>query len=319
MSRELMDARLFSMNNQSSLKVNARGEPIGVTPRLVKEFCAHVEKCVSDLQDLFRDGLEEKCQVGAANAAEGAVQHVDEFAGSMHWATYRATLRRHGTWRRDLNVELVTPFTRNIASSWSTLFESDLFASLSDAITTSINKLITDVEASAAAGLKDHVHAQSSVSQEEARHALGQTMEVVKEALGKEQKEISRCLAPHVQNELTDGYNLALEERGQGSVARQKAVFHNYIHGRKHDVFNGGAEVLMGRLSTAAETIGKALNESLRKLAEKIEVSLAVLWEDTRDVPDQVRARLQTIQSVSKLLDQLDMWSKAAEKASAAS
>jgi hypothetical protein len=35
-------------------------------------------------------------------------------------------------------------------------------------------------------------------------------------------------------------------------------------------VFNGGAEVLMGRLSTAAETIGKALNESLRKLAEKV-------------------------------------------------
>jgi hypothetical protein len=39
MSRELMDARLFSMNNQSSLKVNARGEPIGVTPRLVKVCC----------------------------------------------------------------------------------------------------------------------------------------------------------------------------------------------------------------------------------------------------------------------------------------
>ncbi|KAG1755777.1 hypothetical protein EDB19DRAFT_1956649 [Suillus lakei] len=318
MSQELMDARLFSMNNQSSLKVDARGEPIGVTPRLVKEFGVHVEKSVSDLQDLFRDGLEDKCQVGAANAAEGAVQHVDEFAGSMHWATYRATLRRHGSWRRDLNVELVTPFTRNIASSWSTLFESDLFASLSDAITVCINELITDVEASAAAGLKDRVHAQGSVSQEEARHALEQTMEVVKEALVKEQKEISRCLAPHVQNELTDGYNLALEERGRGSVARQKAVFHNYIDGHKHDVFDGGADVLMGRLSTAAETIGKALNESLRELAEKIEVSLAVLWEGTRDVPDQIRARLQIIQSVSELLDQLTMWS-AAEKASTAS
>ncbi|KAG1907278.1 uncharacterized protein F5891DRAFT_940152 [Suillus fuscotomentosus] len=319
MSRALMDARLFSMNNQSSLKVDARGEPIGVTPRLVKEFGIHVEKSVSDLQDLFRDGLEDKCRVGAANAAEDAVQHVDEFAASMHWATYRATLRRHGSWRRDLNVELVTPFTRNIASSWSTLFESDLFASLSDAIMTCINKLIADVEASAAAGLKDHVHAQSSVSQEEARHALVQTMEVVKEALGKEQKEISRCLAPHVQNELTDGYNLALQERGSGSVARQKAIFHNYVDGHKHDAFDGGAEVLMGRLSTAAETIGKALKESLRELAEKIEVSLAVLWEGTQDVPNQIHARLQIMQSVSKLLDQLDMWSKAAEKASAAS
>ncbi|KAG1892548.1 hypothetical protein F4604DRAFT_1699937 [Suillus subluteus] len=312
--RELVDARFFSMNNQSSLKVDARGEPIGVTPRLVKEFGAHVEICVSDLQDLFRDGLEDKCQVGAANAAEVAVQHVDEFAGSMHWATYRATLRRHGSWRRDLNVELVTPFTRNIACSWSTLFESDLFASLSDAITTSINKLITDVEASAAAGLKDRVHVQSSVSQEEARHALGQTMEVVKEALGKEQKEISRCLAPHVQNELTEWLQSRLGRARPRKCSRDKrfAVFHNYIDGHKHDI-------LMGRLSTAAEIIGKALNESLRELAEKIEVSLAVLWEDTRDVPDQVRARLQIIQSVSKLLDQLDMWSKAAEKASTAS
>ncbi|KAG1761260.1 hypothetical protein EDD22DRAFT_954174 [Suillus occidentalis] len=95
-----------------------------------------------------------------------------------------------------------------------------------------------------------------------------------------------------------------------------QAVFHNYIDGHKHNVFNGGAEVLMGRLSNAAETIGKALNESLRELAEKIEVSLAVLWEGTQDVPDQTRARLQIIKSVSELLDQLVMWSKAAEKAS---
>ncbi|KIK36397.1 hypothetical protein CY34DRAFT_26339 [Suillus luteus UH-Slu-Lm8-n1] len=297
-------------------RMDAHSEPKGVTPRLVKEFGAHVEKCVLDLQVLFRDGLEDKCQVGAANAAGAAVQHVDEFAESMHWGTYRAILRRHGSWGRDLNVELATPFTRNIASSWSTLFESDLFASLSDAITTCISKLITDVETSAAPGLKDRVHAQSLVSQEEARHALGQTMEVVKEALGREQKEISRCLAPHIQNELMDGYDLAVEERGRGSVARQKAVFHNYINDHKQDVFNGGAEVLMGRLSTAAETIGKALNKSLRELAEKIEVSLAVLWEGTQDAPDQNRARLQITKSVSELLDQLVMWSKAAEKAS---
>lgn len=50
-------------------------------------------------------------------------------------------------------------------------------------------------------------------------------MEVVKEALGREQKEISRCLAPHIQNELMDGYDLAVEERGRGSVARQKVCF----------------------------------------------------------------------------------------------
>ncbi|KAJ8590321.1 hypothetical protein M405DRAFT_897528 [Rhizopogon salebrosus TDB-379] len=311
--------RLFTMNSESSLKVDARGEPIGVTPRLVKEFGEHIEKCVSDLQSLFRDGLEDKCQVGATNAAENAVQHVDEFAASMHWVTYRATLRRHGSWRRDLNVELLTPFTRNIASSWSTLFESDLFTPLSSGIMLCVKKLLADVKASAAAGLKDHTHAQSSRSQEESRLALGKTMGVVKEALGREQKEISRCLAPHVQNELAGGYNLAMEERGRGSVARQKTMFHNYVDSHKHDVFEGGAEVLMGRLSAAAENIGKALSESLRELAEKVEVSLSVLWESTRDAPDQVRARAQIIQSVFQIHDQLTMWSMAAERVSTTS
>ena len=37
-----------------------------------------------------------------------------------------------------------------------------------------------------------------------------------------EQKETSRCLAPHVQDQLLWGYDRAMEERGRGSVARQK-------------------------------------------------------------------------------------------------
>jgi hypothetical protein len=47
-------------------------------------------------------------------------------------------------------------------------------------------------------------------------------MSSVKEALNNEQKEVSRSLAPHVQSELIDGYSAAMEERGPGSVARQK-------------------------------------------------------------------------------------------------
>ncbi|KAG0709519.1 hypothetical protein DFH29DRAFT_869853 [Suillus ampliporus] len=295
----------------SFLKVDAHGEPIGVTPRLVKEFGAHVEKLVSDLQGLFRDGLEDKCQVGADKAAEGAVQHVDEFARSMHWNSYRATLRRHGSWHRDLNVELLIPFTRNIASSWSTLFESDLFAPLSAAITECVNRLLVNVEATAVAALKDRVRAQSYDSQEEARLALGKIMEVVEKSLEQEQKQISRCLAPHVQAELADGYDLAIKERGIGSVARQKTLFHNYIDIYKDIIFDDGLAVLMRRLLVAAEAIGKALNKSLRELAEKVEVSLAVLWED---MPDDIIMRPQIFQSVSQVLEQLTMWSQAAER-----
>ena len=158
----------------------------------------------------------------------------------MHWATYRASelsnifpavvltpssitaLRRHGSWRKDLNVELVTPLTRNIAHSWSKVFEGDLFGPFEEATLGVINNLLKDVEESAASGLRERCKAQGQICLEEARVALQNTVNVVQDTLNSEQKEVSRSLAPHVQNQLREGYDRAMEERGTGSVARQK-------------------------------------------------------------------------------------------------
>jgi len=101
----------------------------GVTPRLTKDFKTVIDACVCELKQSFKDGLEEKCRAGAVNAAAVMVQRSDAFASSMPWQTYRATLRRHGSWRLDLNAELTNPFTHHIASSWSKVFEADLFSS----------------------------------------------------------------------------------------------------------------------------------------------------------------------------------------------
>jgi hypothetical protein len=67
-----------------------------------------VDDSVKELQDMFNNGLEDKCQIGAANvrsdhlshlqlfilfsqAAEAAVETSDSFSAGMHWATYRAS------------------------------------------------------------------------------------------------------------------------------------------------------------------------------------------------------------------------------------
>ena len=175
-------------------------------------------------------------------AAESAIPTLDEFTASMHWATYRASkpyilqwnvflvtlidpslaLRRHGSWRRDLNVELINPFTRNIAHSWSKIFESDLFASFRTSTVDVINALINEVKETAAPGLKDRAKLQGEACIEEACAALTKAVELVKDAMNREQKEISRIMAPHVQAQLVEGYDRAMEERGVGSVARQK-------------------------------------------------------------------------------------------------
>lgn len=161
----------------------------------------------------------------------------------MHWATYRAStslfvhyaceifkwlllaLRRHGSWRQDLNVELSNPFTRQIASTWSKVFEADLFASFENGTTTAITNILKEVENSAAPGLKERARGQAELALDEAKVALKKTIDVVAETINSEQKEVSRCLAPHVQNQLVDGYDAAMQERGTGSVARQKVKF----------------------------------------------------------------------------------------------
>ncbi|KAJ7179922.1 hypothetical protein C8R43DRAFT_870220 [Mycena crocata] len=297
---------LYTMS-RSIPKVDRYGEAIGITPRLVAEFTKVVETNISRLKDHLRDGLEERCRVGALNAAEVAVTTSDEFASSMHWGSYRATLRRNGDYRRDLNVELVNPFTRNIAQAWQQVFEADIFSSLLSSTTACVNKLVDDVERSAAPGLKDRAKLQGESCLEEARVALDKTVQTVKETLNNEQKEVSRCLAPNVQEQLLDGYHEAMLEVGKGSVARQKASFRSYISDCKDDIFENSADVILDRLNAAAEAVGKTLESAMDNLAQKIEVNLAVLWESVEDNQTQVKVRSEVVTEVDHVLEQVQL------------
>lgn len=87
---------------------------------------------------------------------------------------------------------------------------------------TVIKKLLQEIETSAAPGLKDRTKSQSEIALEEAKVAMKALVTVVREILDEQQKDISRCLVPHLQEQLKEGYILAMEERGLGSVKRQK-------------------------------------------------------------------------------------------------
>lgn len=122
-------------------------------------------------------------------------------------------------------MELINPFTRNIAHAWGRIFEADLFGEFKDSTIKNIVQLAREVEESAAPGLKDRVRKQSALCVEEARVALDRVVQMVGETLTTEQKEISRSLSPHVQAEMVDGYDQAMLETGLGSVARQRVCW----------------------------------------------------------------------------------------------
>jgi len=60
-----------------------------------------------------------------------------------------------------------------------------------------------------------------------------------------------------------------MDEHRQGSVARGKPSFHEYVSSRKEDIFTGSPGTVMSKLNTVAEAIGIVLHEKLINLAEK--------------------------------------------------
>ncbi|CAK5275569.1 unnamed protein product [Mycena citricolor] len=275
-------------------KVDHHGKAVGVAPRLQAEFSQVIEATVTQLHEHFKTGLEEKCRLGAINAAEKAVITSDEFAASMHWASYRATLRRHGEYRRDLNAELLNPFTRNIAQTWQQVFEADVFETLLTSINARINALVNEVEISAAAGLKERARIQGDSCIQSARVALDQTVSSSSYP-GRAQRWIRPCNGG----------------TGTGSVKRQKASFHTFVAENKHEIFEDGADVIMDRLAAAAEAVGTALQDAMINLAEKVENDLAVLWEHVHVDPKQITARAQIVIEITSVLHQLSLFSAA--------
>ncbi|CAE6439062.1 unnamed protein product [Rhizoctonia solani] len=280
----------------------------GIAFRLRGNMKKVATNCAEQLKTAFREGIEERCHSGALKASQLAVETSDNFAGSMHWQSYRAALRRNGEWRGDLNADLVGPMTREIAASWARVFDSDLFAPTVRAQRQEIINLLKEVQASAPPGVGARCEAQSQLALKEAEVLTANLLRNLKTMMTSEQKDISRCLTPHVQQQLLIAYESAAAERGTGSVARQKKLFHDYVVASRGTMFSKGTETLFKKLDQAAELIGVLLELGLSELAEKIEVNMSVLWDIPKASNAEARKRHNLIQHVDDMLHQLKLW-----------
>ena len=120
------------------------------------------------------------------------------------------------------------PFTRHIAPRWSNTFRnvSIDFKSFSltfeDEVALIVSERLTEVEESATPLLKDLAQAQAERSRKTVRQVLPRLMRRVKSIVGEKQKEVSRDLAPRIQEMLKPGYEVAAPQSGPGSSARRK-------------------------------------------------------------------------------------------------
>lgn len=131
-------------------------------------------------------------------------------------------MKRSGTWKRDINLELVDPFTQTIAQSFSHMFQQDIFGPFEVSIVNCVAKLLEEFLKSTSHELVPGAMLQQKACRKEMRATLSHTMDEVKEIMSAQRKEISRSVAPLVKNCLMESYDNARREKGKGSVARIK-------------------------------------------------------------------------------------------------
>ncbi|TDL30169.1 hypothetical protein BD410DRAFT_759365 [Rickenella mellea] len=287
-------------------------EPGGITGYLEKAFGLVVDKTTLTMKNTIKDALYEESKLGAGKAEVEATDISSTFANSMHWRTYRSTLSRSGSFKdRDLNVELIAPMTWNMAHSWSAIFDIDVLANFEVSAMQAINEGLGLVRRSCPVALVDRMNNQIDLAKDQAKQVLRTRKNTARKTLKAFQKEGLSCVSSHVQDELEDAYDEAFQERGIGSVARQKAIFQGHIQRHKTEMFNSGVDALFQDIDRVIAKVGVSLRRALKNLAKQVEICLSVVWEEPSRENISSADDERIIKLLDEILSQTEQWGDA--------
>ncbi|KAH8048053.1 hypothetical protein JL720_15915 [Aureococcus anophagefferens] len=219
-----------------------------------------------------------RLDAGAADAAKTCVATASKWGGSraeggLHWATYKATLRRGGNWRQNFNEELAEPVYRAVATHWEKAMVDKARRGL-DALDGAVAKALAAAHDDLAARLGDAA----------AEPALAKL-----DAARKQQKDLSREITPLVQAAMQPGYDRGFVEKGTGSHRRRCAVVESHVTKEARSMFKGPSRVVAGLAKLRAD-VGKILKDTCaRKLLDDLRLNYSVLWEPVS--PEMLRVR----------------------------
>ncbi|KAI0043419.1 hypothetical protein FA95DRAFT_1609409 [Auriscalpium vulgare] len=289
-------------------------EPQGLGGRLSRSFNNIAWEEFRKIQGIFDKTLADICTSSADMAAAEAPNFVDELASAMQWNTLRATLRRHGSWRQDINEGMADPLYNGIQDVWARIFSSPFFGTLSDPIIAATKKLLTQM-AKADPDVRDAVIKQGRKAIHHLKASVKDAVTCAEVALAAAQRRTSREIVPFIQQGLVDGYEGALAEGrripGKGSAARERAKFQEFVNGNCVALFKDCASMLVGGINEALDRIKKDLIHKLQDLAGNVEVEMSALWSCVPEGKPQIRARVATTTAANVILRQLSMWEEA--------
>jgi hypothetical protein len=250
---------------------------VGGTPY---QCAALLSKFAESLNAVFDCDLNPSLAEGAETAEAEAMGKVQSWgdkynAGGLHWATYKATVRRSGKFRIDMNEELAEPILAAVSTRWEQTFcgaVTKLLEELSSGMQATLTVTLTTLNTKlAAAGLdKAQMAVLQSVLTTEVKQKFAASVGRVLKAVQEQQKELSRSVAPQIQQAMAPGYERGFAECGTGSHRRRVAVVEGHAADRSKEMFQSAVDSVSSALQPITKTMRASAQEIVDELLESI-------------------------------------------------
>eukprot|EP00741_Cyanophora_paradoxa_P009784 tig00000147_g9480.t1 len=191
-----------------------------------------VDGHVAGLRKVVEERLRPAVEQGRAEAAAKCPRAATDWSRNVctHWASYRATMRRDGVWRQNVNELLSEPFSGPVARVWGELFERALPQAAEGVKADLLRHATALVRSVAAAAAQCNFDAGRLAGQEQAvlraaRTALGASLDEMAADVRDLQGRGAGIAQDAVCSNLSDTYSAAAADRGTGVFARMRAAF----------------------------------------------------------------------------------------------
>ena len=273
----------------------------------------HTQSAEASISKAFEEDVAPKLKEGAGQAKADALATAQQWGlsvntGGLHWATYKATTRRLGVFRLNMNEALCEPIFKSVATQWERSFISGLSTTLDglqkqveaalQAFRPSLLKALkaAEVPESAAAALGGTASAGAGLP-----NSLRSVVSDIKESAQKQQRDLSRSMEPTVQTAMTPGYMDATAEAGTGSHRRRVAKLEKYVADEAPKMFKQATDGVTGKMSEIASSIGTTLRKDVVHASQaSLRTAYCPLWDELGD--SSLRARRALAPGVQEVL-----------------
>eukprot|EP00301_Raphidiophrys_heterophryoidea_P005572 c12327_g1_i3.p1 GENE.c12327_g1_i3~~c12327_g1_i3.p1 ORF type:complete len:851 (-),score=232.50 c12327_g1_i3:423-2975(-) len=249
------------------------------------------------LKTQFSTQIAPKLSTGSDLAEAKAVETAQSWH-ALHWATYRACCRRKGAWRIDMNTELANPILNTISTSWERVFANELKSVLVTA-TNNVKEQLGKFHEELTGALmrlgvpRDRLNGLLELLRDSAASKVSASLQQITAQVQAEQKELSRSIAPAIQNIMDPAYAAGYDECGTGSHVRRKAIMDGHVEKKKNTMFKHTIKPILDSLDSIHHKIFKSLRKCSEELIDEVRLNYSFVWEAASPATMNARAQMQ--------------------------